>query len=102
MSLSLPQFKLQRLLDIYVYVSDPQYLRANDPDVVALMNYDLPTAEDSLRIFLERHQDDCDVVGHNPLTLKVRPTLRDCMIKANEKQKSVFMRIKRRDRAWKP
>lgn len=99
MTLSLQQFKLQRLLEIYVYVSDPQYLRANDPDVVAIMNYDLPTAEDSLRIFLERHEDDCDITGRNPLTLKLRPTLRDGMVKTNEKQKSVFVRMKRGRRA---
>lgn len=99
MTLSLQQFKLQRLLEIYVYVSDPQFLRANDPDVVAIMNYDLPTAEDSLRIFLERHEDDCDITGQNPLTLKLRPTLRDGMIRANEKQKSVFVRMKRGKRA---
>ena len=96
MTLSLQQFKLQRLLEIYVYVSDPQYLRANDPDVVAIMNYDLPTAEDSHRIFLERHEDDCDIIGQNPLTLKLRPTLREGMVKANEKQKSVLVRMKRR------
>ena len=96
MTLSLQQFKLQRLLEIYVYVSDPQFLRANDPDIVAIMNYDLPTAEDSLKIFLDRHRDDCDITGQNPLTLKLRPTLRDGMIRANEKQKSVFVRMKGR------
>ena len=96
MTPSLQQFKLQRLLEIYVYVSDPQYLRANVPDVVALMNYDLPTAEDSLRIFLDRHRDDCDITSQNPFTLKLRPTLRDGMIRANEKQKSVFVRMKGR------
>ena len=96
MTLTLQQFKLQRLLDIYVYASDPQSLRANDPDIVALMDYDLPTAEDALRIFLERHRDDCDISGQNPLTLQLRPTLRDGMVRANEKQKSVFMRMKGR------
>ena len=96
MTLSLQQFKLQRLLEIYVYVSYPQFLRENDPDIVAIMNYDLPTAEDPLRIFLDRHRDDCDTTGQNPLTLKLRPTLRDGMVKANEKQKSVLVRMKRR------
>ena len=96
MTLTLQQFKLQRLLDIYVYASDPQFLRANDPDIVALMDYDLPTAEDALRIFLDRHRDDCDISDQNPLTLQLRPTLRDGMVRANEKQKSVFMRMKGR------
>jgi len=91
MTLTLQQLKLQRLLDIYVYASDLEYLRANDLDVVALAEYDLPTAEDSLRIFLERHQDDCEITGRNPMTLKLRPTPRNEMIKASEKQKSVFM-----------
>ena len=46
-----------------MYASDPQFLRANDPDIVALMDYDLPTVEDALRIFLDMHRGDCDVSG---------------------------------------
>ena len=42
----------------------------NSQEVVRIIGYDLPEAEDQLRIFMERHEKDCIVTGRNPLRVK--------------------------------
>lgn len=49
-------------------------IAANSPEILLVMDYDLPEAERQLSIWQSRHQDDCDIVSKNPLTLSIRPT----------------------------
>ena len=42
----------------------------NCQEIVRIIAYDLPEAEDQLRIFMERHEKDCTVMGMNPLRIK--------------------------------
>ena len=42
----------------------------NCQEIVRIIGYDLPEAEDQLRIFMERHENDCTVMGMNPLRIK--------------------------------
>ena len=47
---------------------------ANSPEILGIMEYDLPEAERQLSLWQSRHLDDCDIVRKNPLTLNIRPT----------------------------
>jgi hypothetical protein len=49
-------------------------LSANSPEVMGIVDYDLPEAEKQLSIWQSRHQDDCYIVGRNPLTLDIKTT----------------------------
>ena len=42
----------------------------NCGEVVRIIGYDLPEGEDQLKIFMERHEKDCTVMGMNPLRIK--------------------------------
>ncbi len=49
-------------------------LSANSTEVMMIVNDDLPEAERQLSIWQSRHQDDCFIVGRNPLTLDIKTT----------------------------
>lgn len=42
----------------------------NCQEIAKIIDYDLPEAEDQLKIFMERHENDCTVMGMNPLRIK--------------------------------
>ena len=47
---------------------------ANSPEILGIMEYDLPEAERQLSIWQSRHQDDCIIASKNPLTLDIKTT----------------------------
>ena len=49
-------------------------LSANSPEVMGIVDYDLPEAEKQLSLWQSRHQDDCIIVGRNPWTLDIKTT----------------------------
>ncbi len=49
-------------------------LSANSPEVMGIVEYDLPEAERQLALWQSRHQDDCFIVGRNPLKLDIKTT----------------------------
>ena len=68
------QEKIKNVLDRFmesrsgIETSTPDLM--NCREIVTIIGYDLPEAEDQFRIFLERHEKDCIVVGRNPLSIK--------------------------------
>lgn len=74
MVLSWEEMQIQRNLDIYVRVNRPTYLSATDPVLIESVGYDLSKAEDAMKIFYERHENDAAIVGKNPLILKIYTT----------------------------
>ncbi len=49
-------------------------LSANSPEIMGIVEYDLPEAERQLSIWQSRHQNDCIIVSKNPLTLDIKTT----------------------------
>ena len=49
-------------------------LSANSPEVMGIVDYDLSEAEKQLSLWQSRHQDDCIIVGRNPLTIDIKTT----------------------------
>ena len=68
------QEKIKNVLDRFmesrsgIETSTPDLM--NCQEIVTIIGYDLPEAEDQFRVFLERHEKDCTVVGRNPLRIK--------------------------------
>ena len=76
------QERIKNVLDRFmesrsgVETSTPDLM--NCREIVNIIGYDPPEAEDQFRIFLERHEKDCIVVGQNPLRIKyTMPASRD-------------------------
>ena len=49
-------------------------LSANSPEVMGIVEYYVPEAERQLALWQSRHQDDCFIVGRNPLKLDIKTT----------------------------
>ena len=47
---------------------------ANDSMILNIVDNDLPEAERQLALWQSRHQDDCFIVGRNPLKLDIKTT----------------------------
>ena len=47
---------------------------ANDSMILNIVDNDLPEAERQLALWQSRHQDDCFIVGKNPLKLDIKTT----------------------------
>ena len=62
------QEKIKNVLDRFM--ESRSGIETSTPEIVTIIGYDLPEAEDQFRIFLERHEKDCIVVGRNPLRIK--------------------------------
>jgi hypothetical protein len=66
--------RIQQEITGVILVGRIYSLSANSPEILGIMEYDLPEAERQLSLWQSRHQDDCDIVRKNPLTLNIRPT----------------------------
>ncbi len=86
--------EIQSMIDVLVLKERPYTISADDARITTLLGYDLADAEKQLKIWQERHARDCDIIGLNPLTLKIYPTLfRDPDMKI---QRDAYVARKRR------
>lgn len=72
--MSLQDSNYQAKITGVILVGRMYSVAANSPEILQVLDYDLPEAEKQLKIWQSRHNDDCDIVGKNPLTLSIRPT----------------------------
>ena len=72
--ISLPDSNFQAKITGIILVGRLYSVAANSPEILGIMEYDLPEAERQLSIWQSRHQDDCIIVGRNPLTLDIKTT----------------------------
>ncbi len=66
--------RIQQEITGIILVGRIYSLSANSPEVMGIVEYDLPEAERQLSIWQSRHQDDCFIVGRNPLKLDIKTT----------------------------
>ena len=66
--------RIQQEITGVILVGRIYSLSANSPEILGIMEYDLPEAERQLSLWQSRHQDDCIIVGRNPLTLGIKTT----------------------------
>ena len=66
--------RIQQEITGVILVGRTYTLSANSPEVMGIVDYDLPEAEKQLSSWQSRHQDDCIIVGRNPLTLGIKTT----------------------------
>ena len=72
--ISIQDNRIQQEITGVILVGRIYSLSANSPEVMGIVEYDLPEAERQLSIWQSRHQDDCIIVSKNPLTLDIKPT----------------------------
>ena len=72
--ISISDNRVQQEITGVVLVGRIYTLSANSPEVMGIVDYDLPEAEKQLSLWQSRHQDDCYIVGRNPLTLDIKTT----------------------------
>ena len=70
--ISLPDSTFQAKITGIILVGRLYSVAANSPEILEIMDYDLPEAERHLAIWQSRHQDDCIIVSKNPLTLDIK------------------------------
>ena len=66
--------RIQQEITGVILVGRIYSLSANSPEVMGIVDYDLPEAEKQLSLWQSRHQDDCIIVGRNPWTLDIKTT----------------------------
>ena len=66
--------RIQQEITGIILVGRIYSLSANSPEVMGIVEYDLPEAERQLALWQSRHQDDCFIVGRNPLKLDIKAT----------------------------
>ena len=66
--------RIQNALDQYAAANKGYVIRANSPDVLKICSLDIVEADIQLRRLWKRHSTDCDIVGENPLTIKIYGT----------------------------
>ena len=66
--------RIQQEITGVILVGRTYTLSANSPEMMGVVEYDLPEAERQLSIWQSRHRDDCILVGRNPLTLDIKTT----------------------------
>ena len=66
--------RIQQEITGVILVGRIYSLSANSPEVMGIVDYDLPEAEKQLSLWQSRHQDDCIIVGRNPLTIDIKTT----------------------------
>ena len=66
--------RIQQEITGVILVGRIYSLSANSPEVMGIVEYDLPEAERQLALWQSRHQDDCFIVGRNPLKLDIKTT----------------------------
>ena len=72
--ITLSDNRIQQEIAGVILVGRIYSLSANSPEVMGIVDYDLPEAEKQLSLWQSRHQDDCIIVGRNPLTLDIKTT----------------------------
>ena len=72
--ISIQDNRIQQEITGVILVGRIYSISASSPEVMGIVEYDLPEAERQLSIWQSRHQDDCIIVSKNPLTLDVKPT----------------------------
>ena len=66
--------RIQQEITGVILVGRIYSLSANSPEVMGIVDYDLPEAEKQLSLWQSRHQDDCIIVGKNPLKIDIKTT----------------------------
>ena len=72
--ISIQDNRIQQEITGVILVGRMYSISASSPEVMGIVEYDLPEAERQLSIWQSRHQDDCIIVSKNPLTLGIKPT----------------------------
>ena len=72
--ITLSDNRIQQEIAGVILVGRIYSLSANSPEVMRIVDYDLPEAEKQLSLWQSRHQDDCIIVGRNPLTIDIKTT----------------------------
>ena len=72
--ITLSDNRIQQEIAGVILVGRIYSLSANSPEVMGIVDYDLPEAEKQLSLWQSRHQDDCIIVGRNPLTIDIKTT----------------------------
>ncbi|MHB8395730.1 MAG: hypothetical protein ACYC9S_08945 [Leptospirales bacterium] len=62
-------------LDRYMELQGGRIVSASDSDLMLLFGWDISAAEDELKKWTERNVKDCDVLGMNPVRVKVYGTI---------------------------
>ena len=72
--ISLSDNRIQQEITGVILVGRMYSLSVNSPEVMGIVDYDLPEAERQLSLWQSRHPDDCIIIGRNPLTLDIKTT----------------------------
>ena len=72
--ISIQDNRIQQEITGVILVGRMYSISASSPEVMGIVDYDLPEAERQLSLWQSRHQDDCIIVSKNPLTLGIKPT----------------------------
>ncbi len=72
--ISLSDNLVQQEITGVILVGRMYSISASSPEMMGIVEYDLPEAERQLSVWQSRHQDDCIIVSKNPLTLDIKPT----------------------------
>ncbi len=66
--------QIQQEITGVILVGRMYSISASSPEVMEIVEYDLPEAERQLSLWQSRHQDDCIIIGWNPLTIDIKTT----------------------------
>ncbi|MDS0256449.1 hypothetical protein ApAK_01955 [Thermoplasmatales archaeon AK] len=72
--ITLRDSSIQRQISLLFQLDRSYTISANDPKLMMLVDYDLAEAERQLNIWISNHEDDCCIIGKNPLSIKIFPT----------------------------
>ena len=72
--MSLEDNRIQQEITGIILVGRMYSISASSPEVMGIVEYDLPEAEGQLSIWRSKHQNDCIIEHKNPLTLDIKPT----------------------------
>ena len=72
--ISLQDNRIQQEITGVILVGRIYSITANDSMIMRIVDNDLPEAERQLALWQSRHQDDCFIVGRNPLKLDIKTT----------------------------
>ena len=72
--ISIQDNRIQQEITGVILVGRMYSISASSPELMGIVDYDLPEAERHLAIWQSRHKDDCIIVSKNPLTLDIKTT----------------------------
>ncbi len=67
--------EVQTRLDRFLETKGGCQVTLTHPKIMEICGYELGIADESLRLWVPRHVNDCDIVSENPLTVKIYPTI---------------------------